>query len=261
MDKLQAKYQSLSLSEQQALNNKVYKCPKCKDVGGFIVPLLDKKTGIVYDVWQDCECEKIYIAKNLLKASEITEEFKSMTFANFHVDGLEPVVNDMKSIAMNYYLDYEILKNNRENSIALLGQPGSGKTHILTALSNNMMQKKLVSVLYFPYVEGFNDLRDNLEKLDSKLSRMKKVEILFIDDLFKPVNKRSQATEWELKMLYSVINYRYMNHKPIFISSELMFNEIMTLDEALGSRIYEMCRNYFVQVEKNLKVNYRLRGI
>lgn len=271
MEKLQAKYQVLSETEQVASTDKTYRCDKCKDVGGFFETKVDEEEGFTYgnkyQVWSDCECEKQRIVSNLLKASEITEAFKAMTFGNFVTDDCDEIVAKSKDLALSYYKQFNDIKNDDSNSIALLGQPGVGKTHLLTALSNNIMANKLVSVLYFPYVEGFNDLRNDFEKLEAKLIRMKEVDILFIDDLFKPINKRikdamvkvPQATEWEIKQLYAVINYRYMNHKPMFISSELIFDEMINLDEALGTRIYQMCKKNFVQIEKDLGLNYRLK--
>ncbi|CAM5244713.1 Chromosomal replication initiator protein DnaA OS=Lysinibacillus sphaericus OX=1421 GN=dnaA_1 PE=4 SV=1 [Lysinibacillus sphaericus] len=99
--------------------------------------------------------------------------------------------------------------------------------------------------------------------------RMKQVDILFIDDLFKPVTKQMkdgerikvpQGSEWEIKQLYSVVNYRYMNHKPVFISSELTFDEmIVQMDEGLGTRFYQMCKQFFIHIDKDLGLNYRLK--
>lgn len=206
---------------------------------------------------------------NLLKSSEITEAFKQMGFGNFILDGKEQVIKDAHNCALTYFKNYESIKEDRTNSIALLGQAGAGKTHLLTAIANNLIQKKLVSVLYFPYVEGFNDLRDDFDLLETKLNRMKTVDVLFIDDLFKPVNiqtkegpyKKPQATEWELKQLFSVINYRYLNHKPIMVSSELDIDGMIDLDEALTTRIAEMCENFMVVVHGEKKtLNYRLRN-
>lgn len=192
-----------------------------------------------------------------------------MGFGNFNVEGKSPVIIDSRDCAMEYFTNYDSIKESRTNSIALLGQPGAGKTHLLTAVANNFIQKKVIPVLYFPYVEGFNDLRDDFEKLEVKLQRMKEVDVLFIDDLFKPVNIRTregivqkpQATEWELKQLFSVINYRYLNHKPIMISSELDIDKMLDLDEALATRIAEMCENYMVVIKGDKKsLNHRLRN-
>lgn len=216
--------------------------------------------------WHDsyserCSCVKQKSIKNLLRSSEITEQFRKHEFKSFVTEGKDQVIKDAYQCAKEYILEFDEIKRSRSNSIALLGQPGSGKTHLLTAIANSLMKNKQVSVLYFPYVEGFDDLKDDFEKLEEKMSRMKKVDVLFIDDLFKPVGKSRwpRATEWQIEKMYALINYRYLNHLPILISSELTVDELEHIDEALGTRIYEMCKHYMVLIlgEKK-RLNQRL---
>ncbi|MGE7840533.1 ATP-binding protein [Lysinibacillus sp. NPDC093712] len=272
--KAQAKYQALLGEEAVSINDKQYECMKCKDVGGLFEMKVDEDENSItygksFQIWVDCECEKNRVVSKLMKASEITEEFKAMTFDNFFTNGAPKVVQDMHLLATKYYAEFEQIQKTKQNSIAYLGQPGSGKTHLLIALANLMMTEKHKSVLYFPFVEGFDDLRSDFEKLEAKMIRMKQVDILFIDDLFKPVTKQMkdgerikvpQGSEWEIKQLYSVVNYRYMNHKPVFISSELTFDEmIVQMDEGLGTRFYQMCKQFFIHIDKDLGLNYRLK--
>lgn len=88
---------------------------------------------------------------------------------------------------------------------------------------------------------------------------MRKVEVLFIDDLFKPINGQPRATDWQVEQIQSVLNYRYLNHKPLLISSELTIDEILNIDEALGSRIHQMCRDYIVIIKGDrMQLNHRL---
>ncbi|MER2132610.1 MAG: ATP-binding protein [Carnobacterium inhibens] len=265
MAELQKRAEQFSTEEPDGLDQQNHICQKCKDKGGTFEKKTDDETGITsgntYDVWIECTCKKTRKINRLMKSSEITDSFKKMGFSNFEIEGKLPVIKDSRDCAVAYFKDYESLKDERSNSIALLGQPGAGKTHLLTAIANNFIQKKAMAVLYFPYVEGFNDLRDNFERLEEKLGRMKEVEVLFIDDLFKPVNGKPQATEWELKQLFSVINFRYLNHKPLLISSELDIDSMLNLDEALATRIAEMCQNYMVVIKGDKRqLNYRIRN-
>ncbi|WP_349410818.1 DnaA ATPase domain-containing protein [Pseudalkalibacillus sp. SCS-8] len=216
--------------------------------------------------WHDCYSERCSCVKQknveqLLLSSEITEAFRKNTFENFVTEGKHPMIKDALQCAQEYILDFTEIRDTRANSIALLGQPGSGKTHLLTAISNHLMVEKQVSVLYFPYVEGFDDLKDDFEILEEKMERMKKVDVLFIDDLFKPIgrNRKPRATEWQIERMYALVNYRYLNHLPILVSSELTVDELESVDEALGTRIYEMCSHYTVLIQGNKKVlNQRL---
>jgi DNA replication protein DnaC len=211
------------------------------------------------EVFRDCVCSKKRQSEHLLRFSEITDEFKKMTFASFNLEGKAEVIREAHQCAVDYYKAFEQIKETRRNSISLLGQPGAGKTHLLTALANNLIMKKQVSVLYFPFVEGFNDLKDDFELLEEKLTKMKRIGILFIDDLFKG---REYPTPFQLEQMFGVINYRYLNHKPIMVSSEKTVDELCDIDEALGTRIYEMSKDFTVVIKGDRRVlNHRLVGL
>lgn len=210
------------------------------------------------DVFKDCVCSKNRQSDHLLKFSEITDEFKKMTFGSFVLDEKPEAIKAAHQCAVDYYKDFDQIKTQRCNSISLLGQPGSGKTHLLTALANNLIIKKQISVLYFPFVEGFNDLKDDFDLLEEKLTKMKRISVLFIDDLFKG---RQYPTDFQIEQMFAVINYRYLNHKPIMISSEKTVDELCDIDEALGTRIYQMSKDYTVVIKGDRKVlNHRLVG-
>jgi DNA replication protein DnaC len=108
-----------------------------------------------------------------------------------------------------------------------------------------------VGVIYYPWVEGLNDLKDDFSQLNEKVKQLKEIEVLFIDDLFKG---RKTATDWQLEQLFEVVNYRYLNHLPILISSERDIDEICGEDEGIGARIYQMSKD--LKGEEGL--NYRL---
>lgn len=234
---------------------KKYQCTKCQDQMGYI-ELRDGN-----EVWVRCSCIEWRRTQKMMKASEITEEFRNLGFKNFITEGKPQIIQDIRDCAMTYFQEFESIRNTRTNSIALLGQPGAGKTHLLTAIANNLMKQLNVPVLYFPYVEGFIDLKDDFDKLEEKLERMKTVNVLFIDDLFKPVKGKPRATEWQIEQTYAVVNYRYLNYKPILVSSELTVDELADIDEALGTRIYEMCKEFTVVIKGDRKLlNHRLAG-
>ncbi len=195
---------------------KKYECLKCKDKGFLffrvhkdvewvedddyktLVPkemvseedFLSGKVCKPEDAWEwrstysrVCICAEKKRIERMLKSSEITDEFKKLDFKNFATKGKPLVIKDTYECALEYFQEFEHVRHERRNSIALFGQPGSGKTHLLTAVSNHLINDQKVPVLYFPYVEGFNDLKDDFDLLKAKMNRMKKVDVLFIDDL------------------------------------------------------------------------------
>lgn len=256
----------MSAAEEQS-NERVSQKPTCRCNGkGFYLKKVralkvdgtpmdwPDGTPMMVDASAECECAKEKRARRLMDISEITPEFKKKTFASFVTEGKEPIIAEMKQIALNYYTNFPDIKSDRRNSIAFLGQPGAGKTHLLSALANNLIMKRGQRLLYFPYIEGFNNLKDDFEALNSKLEEMQRVDVLFIDDLFK-----GKETGWEVKQMMGVINYRYLNNKPLMISSEHDIDKLCDLDEALGTRIYEMANDYTVTIKGDRwKLNHRL---
>ncbi|MCY9500177.1 ATP-binding protein [Paenibacillus larvae] len=158
-------------------------------------------------------------------------------------------------MANEYVRDFDKLRSQRSNSIALLGRPGAGKTHLLMAVANTLLARG-IGVVYFPYVEGFNELRKDLDQLDERVRRLQQAEVLFIDDLFKG---RSEPTEWQKEQLFAIINYRNLQKLPMLISSERNFAQMVDIDEAIGSRLRDMARGMTVTIIGNKDLNYRMR--
>lgn len=268
MEELQARVKNQSSATKSA-DTEIYSCLKCGDKGFTLenVPALNNDgqqrvwpngNPMFMEVLKDCVCAKKRQANHLMKFSEITDEFKKMTFSNFILESKPEAVRQAHQCAKDYFVEFDHIKDHRHNSISLLGQPGAGKTHLLTAVANNLIMKKQVSVLYFPFVEGFNDLKTDFDLLEEKLARMKRVGVLYIDDLFKG---RTFPTDFQIEQMFAVLNYRYLNHKPIMVSSEKTVDELCDIDEALGTRIYQMSKNYTVVIKGDRKVlNHRLSG-
>ncbi|NKZ31115.1 ATP-binding protein [Ureibacillus thermosphaericus] len=277
-DKFQEIMKKMRLKSQQTLTQNSetsaqYECPKCKDEGGYIVR---RKAGEIIlnykgeevelkhdtDQWVECECSKIKKINRLMKSSEITEEFQKMGFSNFITENRPQVVQNMKAVCMKYYESFNQIRSTRKNSVLLIGQPGSGKTHLLMAVSNNLIQKRVVPVMYFPYKDGMNEISENnFERKSEIMHRMKDIDVLFIDDLFKPIGGKVDVKRWQAEIIFEVVNYRYLNNKPLLVSSELSLSDLLYVDEATASRIFEMAEDYTVTVPKDMHNNYRLRNV
>ncbi|MGE7828930.1 ATP-binding protein [Paenibacillus sp. NPDC093718] len=226
-----------------------YRCIKCKD-DEFV--LIRNESGT--DIAVPCECRKERAAERLMKSSRITQEFQSKRFNNFVQDGRPLQVIDALKAACNYVKDVDD-KGIPNRSIALLGRPGSGKTHLLMAISNYLLAKG-VQVLYFPFVEGFNEIKGNLDTLESRIFQLQQADVLFIDDLFKG---RKEIKDFVIEQVFAIINYRYLEKKPTLISSEKTIAGLCEIDEGIGSRINEMCRDYRVILTGGIELNYRLQ--
>jgi len=242
---------SSTIKTEPGLETK-YRCNVCKDEE---VVLTRNEQGIEYA--RDCECKKSRRAENLMKSSKITDEFQGKTFRNFNLTGRPAKVKEAREAAFNYTMNFEDIRNQRANSICLLGRPGCGKTHLLMATSNNLLAKG-IGVVYFPWVEGFNEIKNDFDMLDERIKRLQTAEVLYIDDMFKG---RAVPTDFQLEQLFAIINYRYLEKKPVLISSERSIMQLCEIDEGIGSRINEMCENYRVVLTGGIELNYRLKSI
>lgn len=228
-----------------------YKCSKCKDTSWI------EKDG----AYTRCSC--------------YTEEYLSRLWENFGVKikdikllrEYEPYNDSTKKAkekAADYIRNFDEIKDTRENGFALLGQPGAGKTHIVLAIGKALLEKK-ISVVYMPYLEVIKELKalamyqEDYEKL---LSRYTRAKVLIIDDLFKDKVKKGRITaelsETDMKHIYPILNYRYLNYLPTIISSECTPDMLLNLDEALGGRILETTGPRFSLTFKG-DCNYRLK--
>lgn len=239
---------------------KKYECPICEDEQGSFQMLPFKDSPDLVEQWVNCSCVLQKRASRMITASRISPEFRKKTFDNFTTVKRPQCILEAYATAKEYVELFPNIRHTEQNSLALLGKPGSGKTHLLMAVSNQLIDSG-VGVLYFPWVEGWNDIRSDMDQLDGKVRMLQEAEVLFVDDLFKG---RKRPTDFELVQFFSVVNYRYLNNRPMLISSERDFDELIDPqigDEALGSRLYERCKAFAVTLGGEESLNYRMRAL
>jgi DNA replication protein DnaC len=179
------------------------------------------------------------------------------------------IKKDARNSAINYIKEFDTIKEQRNSSIAFLGQPGAGKTHLALAIGKALLERiEHVEVIYMPYLEAVRELKANAnedEAYNKIQSRYISCELLIIDDLFKDKVKKGQLVaelkETDMKHIYPIINQRYINHKPTIYNSECNANMLLDLDEALGGRIIESCKGNIIIFKYGKENNYRLEGI
>ncbi|MEK4185632.1 ATP-binding protein [Paenibacillus sp. FSL L8-0494] len=208
-----------------------------------------------YEYWRECECVKQRRVARLIQSSNITEEFKNKSFGNFEKDDLHQEVIKAHDLAFEYTKKFKEIRKDRQNSICLLGQPGCGKTHLLMAVSNNLIQRG-VEVIYFPWVEGWTEISEDFKMMPERVRRLQHAQVLFLDDVYKG---REEPTKTQREQFFAIVNYRYMEKLPMLISSERTISEMCQFDEAVGSRINEMCRDYKAIINRNMELNLRLK--
>lgn len=104
----------------------------------------------------------------------------------------------------------------------IAGEIGAGKTYLACALSHELAENDK-TVIMVKTIELFQYLMSNKDLINSILEKMSSVDILVLDDLGRePSNNR---TSWfTLDFLYTIITKRYLNQKPVIITSNYDIN-------------------------------------
>lgn len=233
-----------------------YKCNKCKDS-----TWVEKGNGMVR-----CDCYQKDLTARRWKRFGV-DPSRVRLIGDYEIDTKEKEFAREK--AANYIREFDTIVTQRNNSIAFLGQPGAGKTHLSLGIGKALLERENhVEVTYMPYLEVMQELKSNAMdeiayiKVQSKYTECK---LLIIDDLFKDKVKKGclcgKLSEADMKHIYPIINQRYNKHLPIIYSSECSANMLLDLDEALGGRIVETCDENLVIFKYCRENNYRLKNI
>lgn len=249
VDEYFEKFRSFRPSQFSTPPEQKYQCEKCQDTGW--IECFDEQ-GNSYA--KRCDCWAIREARRMLLQSGISEEFQNKRFKSFDTRGDKRLEN-AKNSAMRYVKAFSETERTRYNSIIFCGQVGAGKTHLGIAICNHLM-KDGIAVAYMPYRNAITKIKQRItdeDNYDRELDKYIKARVLYIDDLLK-----GKITESDTNIMYEIVNYRYMNNLPLIISSELTTEGLLDFDEAIGSRIIEMCRGNIIQLTGR-DLNYRLR--
>ena len=235
------KEQNGAMQEQKT---KQYLCEHCQDKGYF-----ESKDELGLPHLMDCPyCfERRKLALILKKSGISAADYAKYTLDTFDANRSVNAAK-MKQLAMKYLNEHP-----KGVGFGVFGQSGGGKTHICIALCQAITEKYSEEHYYFAYnsqmIKIMKAIKSYKEDYDDIMRGWKSCDNLYIDDLLKmaarkTVNGGKTYDEDELRVLFDLINARYLNHKTTFFSSEYSVKEIMKIDEALGSRIYEMINPY-----------------
>ena len=174
------------------------------------------------DIIRESIGEKVRTRKSLQNAV-----LKEKTFNNF-------VVDDSNRFA---YLAAEAVatgQGRRYNPLFIYGPPGVGKTHLLHALANKMMERDPDLKVLYSSTERFTDeMVKSIEDDDIQgfRDRYRNIDVLLVDDIQMISGKETTQLEF-----FHMFNHLYNSGNQIVLCSDRPPGEIKELESRLKSR-------------------------
>ncbi len=221
-------------------------CQTCKGKGYIMEIQKDEFLG-PYTTVKECGCMRRKLELQKAKNSGIVPLLKK-NFNNFETTN--DWQKNIKALA---------IENAKTKTWFFIGgQSGAGKTHICSAITNHQSRNN-VKVKYMVWTDDIRELKSFED--DTLMYQSKRVECLYIDDLFKKPKREDglpNLTAADVDKTWELINFRYSNRLKTIISTELSIDDIIRIDESLGSRIKQNCGKYIINLSRNQERNYRL---
>lgn len=178
---------------------------------------------------------KAFIAKRtarIMEQSRIGERFKDRRFDTFKT-------NTSNIEAYKACLSYTKKFNKNGNGLLLVGEYGTGKTHLAVAMIHELAKQSVYGV-FVTTPDLLQKIRTGFNSEDSKANEImdivKTTEFLVLDDL-----GAEKVTDWVREQFYMIINARYENMLPTVITTNLSFKELeKQIGKRIVSRIIEM---------------------
>lgn len=190
---------------------------ECKNHFPGHVSMPEKKEGMLYFTYLPCKYKKLEVEA---KKEKISEQRMNEKARMKDID-----VTDKKRVKVIKWLDqfYEQFDFSKKmKGLYLYGNFGCGKTFLVSALLNELEEKKNVSseIIYFP--EILRTLKSDWDLYDYKMRLYQTVDILCIDDI-----GAEKVSEWGRdEVLGTILQSRMNQNLPTFFTSNLTLDEL-----------------------------------
>lgn len=223
-------------------------CPICLNKGYVRKKTIDGAVSI------ECRCMPKRRSLRMMKKSGLGDMLERYTFDTYQTT--ENWQQTVKQKAMDYVKDHD------GKWFVAAGSVGSGKTHICTAICGGLIGDGLEVryMLWRDHSVKIKAVVNDSEAYSEMVEPLKRVPVLYIDDFLKSAKDeggKQRITPGDINLAFELINYRYNDKNLItIISTEKMIDDIIGIDEAIGSRIYERSKGYRLELtgDKNWRM-------
>lgn len=173
--------------------------------------------------------------KALFGKSGIPTRFQGRIFDNYRVDNEKQ--KRAFTLAKRYADKFED-RLTQGGGLVMAGKPGTGKTHLASAIANQVMSTGR-SAVFMSVIRAVRSVKDTWRR-DSEANEQKAIDRLLAPDLLILDEVGVQwGSEAEKLIMFEVINGRYENMKPTILISNLPEAE---LEKYLGDRMLDRMR-------------------
>ena len=234
--------------QQTKINDGLYDCEKCGNRGYQLFYIDDDL------LYEKCDCYEIRNARRkmrdlgLLRFLDENNSFKKFV-------ATKDWQRKIKKTAI------EFVENPHNKFFYIGGQVGSGKTILCATILSQLIEKYYRS--NYDYIIWGDVLRTLAfdDKNKEEMNYYKNCDVLFIDDFLRNTARNElNIQNYEREIAMELINYRYLNKKTTIISSELYYQELEQIDDAIASRIKENADDgkFVLSVKRDKERNARI---
>ena len=175
------------------------------------------------------ESENMRIVEGLKSSSMLDSAFTRASF-----DAYQKTADNSKAFAaaQKYVAEFDTMQKENQGLI-FCGSVGTGKTYTAACIANALMEKQ-IAVIMTSFVKILRHLQGRTESEESYMRHLNSASLLVLDDL--GVERKS---DYALEKVYDVIDNRVRSAKPMIITTNLKYQELMDPQDMRYKRIYD----------------------